>query len=452
MAIHFVCRSVIVGFLFMLLTSGTVHAADMQTLDLATCIQIAMEKDQSLIAAEEGVKKAEAVLMKAKSAYYPQVMASSNYMNLDEAYNLQNFALSVQGMGTLTVNRFDFTDDEMVVSEVGVELPVFTWGRITNMNRLAKRGVNIAKSKRKEIQDKVLNTVVNSYKQVVLAREARGYLLETISEMELFYKTARNDLKKGARNAPEKDVIQIAYDLDDMKTWLPELNKWETLSLEALKISMRIDASTPINIVGDTLDYPDVRLELNEMVSLAMQNRPELRTLDEAVKSAKLQKKMAAVSNLPMIAAFAKKTWTSDDFDANQDSISAYGVGARMHIFDGFKGFAEYKEASYQMVQLQNQLDYFKKQIALQVQQTLTEVNEYYEQLKIREGARKKAIKQVKVVRKGYQYGITTVEDVNDAQVQKRWSDAHWLFKKLEYVKAIAKLNQVVGEEVYPFR
>jgi outer membrane protein TolC len=320
------------------------------------------------------------------------------------------------------------------------------------MNRLAKRGVDIAKSKRKEIHDQVLNTVVNSYKQVVLARESRRYLMDTISEMELFYKTAKNDLKKGARNAPEKDVIQIAYDLDDMKIWLPELNKWETLSLEALKISMGIDAATPINIVGDTLDYPDFRMELDQLVSLAMQNRPELQALDDAVKSAKLQKKMAKVSNLPMFAAFAKKTWTSDDFDANEDSISAYGVGARMHLFDGFKGYAEYKEASYQMVQLQNQLDYFRKQVALQVQQTLIEVNEYYEQLKIREEARKKAIKQVKVVRKGYQYGITTVDDVNDAQVQKRWSDANWLFKKLEYVKAIAKLNQVVGEEVHPFR
>jgi outer membrane protein TolC len=452
MANRQVWSGVIYILLFIMLSSRTLYATDLQSLDLATCIQIAMQKDQSLIAAEEGVKKAKAVLLKAKSAYYPQVMASSNYINLDEPYNLQNFALTVQGMGTLIVDRFDFSDDEMIVSEVGVELPLFTWGRITNMNRLAKRGVDIAKSKRKEIHDQVLNTVVNSYKQVVLARESRRYLMDTISEMELFYKTAKNDLKKGARNAPEKDVIQIAYDLDDMKIWLPELNKWETLSLEALKISMGIDAATPINIVGDTLDYPDFRMELDQLVSLAMQNRPELQALDDAVKSAKLQKKMAKVSNLPMFAAFAKKTWTSDDFDANEDSISAYGVGARMHLFDGFKGYAEYKEASYQMVQLQNQLDYFRKQVALQVQQTLIEVNEYYEQLKIREEARKKAIKQVKVVRKGYQYGITTVDDVNDAQVQKRWSDANWLFKKLEYVKAIAKLNQVVGEEVHPFR
>jgi len=55
-------------------------------------------------------------------------------------------------------------------------------------------------------------------------------------------------------------------------------------------------------------------------------------------------------------------------------------------------------------------------------------------------------------VRQGYPYGMTTVKDVNDSQVQKRWSDAHWLFKKLDYVKAIARLNQVVGQEVYPFR
>jgi len=86
------------------------------------------------------------------------------------------------------------------------------------------------------------------------------------------------------------------------------------------------------------------------------------------------------------------------------------------------------------------------------VQEAYTEVQEAYEQLKIREAARQKAIQQVGVVRQGYQYGITTVKDVNDAQVQKRWADANWLFKKLEYNQAIAKLNQVVGAEVHAFR
>ncbi len=451
-----VLRSFFVGFFIVMITAGMVDAADLQNLDLGTCIKIAMDKDQSLIAAEEGIKKAKAVLMKARSAYYPQVVVSFSYMKLDEPYNLQNFTMKADMGGpslqSFIVQRFDFTDDKMVVTEAGLELPLFTWGRITNMNRLAKRGINIAKTKRQEVHNQVLFSVVTSFKQILLAREARRVLLETISEMELFYKTALKDFKKGARNAPEKDMIQILYDLDDMKTWLPELNKWETLSLEALKISMGIDASMPVNIVGEALEYPVFQKELKEMVALAMKNRPEIRMMEEAVKSAKLQKKMAAVSNLPMFAAFAKKTWTSDDFDPNQNSNSVIGVGAKMHLFDGFKGLAEHREASYQMVQLENQLEYLKKQISLQVRQSVTEVDEFYEQLKIRERAREKAIEQVNVIRKGYQYGITTVDDVNDSQVQKRWSDANWLFKKLEYVKAIAKLNQVVGEEVHLFR
>jgi len=446
-------RKGIIGLIIFIMTAGTGYAVDLQSLDLAACIQAAMEKDQGLIASEAAVKKAKAVLMQARSAYYPQDMVSSSSIKLDEPINLQNFSLPVVGYASpMTVERFDLTDDKMIVTEAGVELPLFTWGRITNMNRLAKLGVNVAESKREDVRNQLLLTVVTSYQQAVLAREARKILLETISEMELFYKTADADFKKGARNAPEKDVIQVQYDLDDMRTWLPELNKWETLSLEALKITMGVDVSATINIVGDKLNYPDFRQDLQAMVDTAMKNRPEIRMLKDAVQSAKLQRKVAAVSNLPMIAAFAKKTWTSDDFDANQDSVSTVGIGARMNLFDGFKGYGEYKEASHHMVELENQYEYLQKQIALQVQQALTEVNEFYEQLKIREEAREKAIRQVKVVRQGYPYGMTTVKDVNDSQVQKRWSDAHWLFKKLDYVKAIARLNQVVGQEVYPFR
>ena len=439
-----------------LILAAAVPARAVQKLDLEACIRIAMERDQSLIAAQKAVRKAEAASMKARSAYFPQVTVQSRYVQLDDPYHLENFTMRAD-MGTgsfvpFTVQRFDFSDDKMVVTEAAVEVPLFTWWRITNMNRLAEEGVRIAEAKRKAVEDQILYDVVTSYKQAVLAREARRILLETISEMELFYKTARKDFKRGARNAPEKDVIQIAYDLDDMKTWLPELNKWENLSLEALKVSMGMDASEPLDIAGETLTYPDLRKDLGDAVARALANRPEIAMLEHAVKSARLQKKMAAVSNLPMIGAFAKTTWTSDDFDPNQDSVTAVGVGATMHLFDGLKGYAEYKEASYQTVALENRLAYLKRRITLQVTQAVTEVNEFYEQLKIREAARKKAIRQVKVVRKGYQYGITTVDDVNDAQVQKRWSDAHWLFKKLDYVKAIANLNRVVGEEIFPLR
>ncbi len=113
-------RRGIIGLIIFIITAGTGYAVDLQNLDLATCIQVAMEKDQGLIASEEAVKKAKAVLMQARSAYYPQIMVNSSYIKLDEPINLQNFTLPVQGFGNMAVDRFDLTDDKMVVTEAGV--------------------------------------------------------------------------------------------------------------------------------------------------------------------------------------------------------------------------------------------------------------------------------------------------------------------------------------------
>jgi outer membrane protein TolC len=349
------------------------------------------------------------------------------------------------------IEKFELSDDQMLIGEAMVEMPIFTWNKISNYRHMAERGIEVQEIKLKALHDRLRFDVVSAYKTAVLAKEARRTLLEVIGEMELFSETANQDFEDGASNAPHKDILQVQYDLNDMKTWLPELDKWETLSIEALKISIGEDRVTPIAIVGDTLEYPQVQFDLDSLVGKALENRAEIRMLEKAMEVSELQKNVAKVSNLPMFGVFGKYTHTEDDFDPNQENTWVVGVGATMALFDGMKSYGMYKEADANRIVLKNQLDQAKKGISLQVQEALTEVNEYYEQLKLRELSRDKAIEQVNVVRQGYQFGITTVDDVNDSQVQKRWADAHYFFKKLEYVTSIAKLNRAVGMDVHLF-
>lgn len=441
------------------------QAADFSRLTLAECLELAGKANNDLMAAQQNIRKAEAVLTQARSAYWPQLKLNAAYVKLNESYRFEDFDMTARSPAlagalgfpastpiTFTIEKFEVSDDKMLMSGASAEMPLFTWLKITNYNRMAERGIDIGKAQLKQAQDQVLRDVVTAYKSAILAREARGYLLETITEMELFYKTAEQDFENGAANAPQKDVIQVQYDLDDMKTWLPELNKWENLSIEGLKVLMALDRDQEVNIVGDLIEYPTLALDLDTLVKQALEARPEPRIVERVMEVYGYKKKVAAVSNLPMLGAFANYARTDDDFDANQDYNWAVGVGATMHLFDGGKSVGEYREADSEQRRFSHLLDQAKKGITFQVQEAFTEVQEYYEQLKIREQAREKAIRQVGVVRQGYQYGITTVDDVNDAQVQKRWADANWLFKKLEYTRAIAKLNQVVGTEIHSFR
>jgi outer membrane protein TolC len=445
--------------------AGPAPAADTGRLTLAECLELAAKGNNDLHAARANIERSQALLTQARSAYWPQVKLNAAYVKLNESYRFENFDMTARSpalatqMGfpadtpfTFTIEKFEVSDDKMLQSGATAEMPLFTWFTITNYNKMANRGIDISKAQLKQAQDQVQRDVVTAYKSAVLAREARGYLLETIQEMELFYKTAEQDFENGAANAPQKDVIQVQYDLDDMRTWLPVLNKWESLSLEALRVLLALDRGQPLDIVGDLLDYPTLALDLDALLRQAQEGRPEPRIVEQAREVYGYKKKVAQVSNLPMLGAFAQYNRTDDDFDANQDYNWAVGVGATMHLFDGGKSVGEYREADAEYRRYSRLLDQARKGISFQVQEAYTEVQEAYEQLKIREAARQKAIQQVGVVRQGYQYGITTVKDVNDAQVQKRWADANWLFKKLEYNQAIAKLNQVVGAEVHAFR
>lgn len=456
--------------LLAVLTVGPAPAADTARLTLAECLELAAKGNNDLHAARANIERSQALLTQARSAYWPQLKLNAAYVKLNESYRFENFdmtarspqlagALGALGLPispsdpiTFTIEKFEVSDDKMLMSGATAEMPLFTWFQITNYNKMANRGIDISKAQFKQAQDQVQRDVVTAYKSAILAREARGYLLETIQEMELFFKTADQDFENGAANAPQKDVIQVQYDLDDMRTWLPALNKWESLSLEALRVLLALDRGQPLGIVGDALDYPTLSLDLDTLLRQAQEGRPEPRIVEQAREVYGHKKKVAQVSNLPMIGAFAQYNRTDDDFDANQDYNWAVGIGATMHLFDGGKSVGEYREADAEYRRFSRLLDQARRGISFQVQEAYTEVQEAHEQLKIREQAREKAIRQVGVVRQGYQYGITTVKDVNDAQVQKRWADANWLFKKLEYNQTIAKLNQAVGTEVHAFR
>jgi OMF family outer membrane factor len=340
------------------------------------------------------------------------------------------------------------SDDQTLNANLQLHIPLFTWGRITNNKKRALLGVDMASSRQQNSRMTALNQVVIAHAQVMLAREARTYLKDTISEMDLFFHTAKADFEAGARNAPEKDVLQIQYDLYDMKTWLQELDKWEAIGLEALKISMGLPPNTELTLRGHKLPVLPFKPEAEKTIQLALNTNPQIKELEKAIEATRLAVKIAKVGNLPMIGAFGSQSWIEDNYDANPDSITAYGIGVEMNIFDGGLARNRAAESKLQCKEMEAKLHGLKRAVQLQITQEILEIQQYYNQLEIRARARKIAEKQVEVVQQGYQYGIATVKDVNDSQVQKRWSDANWLFKKLDYIKAVSRLNQSIGKEL----
>ena len=340
------------------------QAAELNPLTVRDCLDLAVQNNSDVKAAQASIQKAESVLTQAQSGHYPQINLGARYMKLNESVRFENFTMTADAGGgpmAFQIEKFEISDDKMLIGEAMVEMPIFTWNKISNYRHMAEKGVDVEETRLKALHDRLRFDVVSAYKTVVLAKEARRTLLEVIDEMELFSKTANQDFEDGASNAPQKDILQVQYDLNDMKTWLPELDKWESLSLEALKIAIGEDRGTTVEIIGDTLEYPQVQFDLDALVGKALENRAEIRMLEKAIEVSELQKNVAKVSNLPMFGVFGKYTHTADDFEPNQENQWVIGVGATMALFDGLKSVGMYKEADADRIKRKHQLAQARK-------------------------------------------------------------------------------------------
>ncbi len=440
------CRRGVVG-VFVICFTIWGFGVGAETLTLNQCVARALEDGHDVRAALEAVSRAEAAARKVQAGLWPKLHAEAAYVTLDEPVQFTDFTMTVQGQPFL-VDRFAFTDDSMIRSSVGLDVPILTWGYLRNGSRVALNRIDQARLATEDARDALRFEVETAYNQVLIAREASRYLEDTISEMELFAETAQRHFEEGQHNAPEKDVLQVQYDLNDMRLWRGELTKWEVLGLLALKTAMGLPADTEIDIAGNELTVDEIEIDRAEMVARALEHNPGLRTLDVEIENAVLMRKQAHAGNLPMLGAFAKIDWLNDDLTYNQSRNMAFGIGIKWRIFDGLEAASAAKEAQFLARELEQRRLDGRSKMVLGVEKTLRDIEEFHAQVEILARSRDLAIQQVRVVREGYQFGLASVKDVNEAQVQKRWADANWLFKKLEYANAVAALRQLIGGEI----
>jgi len=420
-----------------------------ETLTLDQCVTKALAQGYDLQAAREAVSRSEAAARKVQASMWPKLYAEAAYIELEEAVQFNDFTMTVQGQ-PFVVDQFVFSDDKMVKATVGLDIPLLTWGYLRNGSRVAKNRIKQAEVATEGAADSLRFQVETAYNQVLIAREASVYLEDTIGEMELFADTAQRHFEEGQHNAPEKDIVQVQYDLNEMMLWRSELAKWENLGLLALKTAMGMDASEELDIAGKELRVRKVDINGIQMVETALGHNPGLRQLDLEIENTTFMRKQARAGNLPMIGAFAKVDWLEDDLDYNQDRNSAVGIGIKWRIFDGLEAISAAKEVKFLASELQFRRSDGRSKMELGVKQAVLNVQQFYEQVEILAGSRQLAIEQVRVVREGYQFGLASVKDVNEAQVQKRWADANWLFKKMEYANALSSLRQLIGADVSP--
>ena len=302
------------------------------TYTLNDCLQMALERNPSILKAQKDIERTEGLIITAKSTLYPQV-------SLNGRVEERNDDLFKQGQDPTLQTFRDFWTIQITVSQSlysgGANRQQIAIAKLQHASTLLQFQATIDQVLR-DVKYAAYDVVVNQA-QIDAERQTVDLLTkEEARQKELFDagRTTRfNILRTQVNLGNQRAVLRQAE--DDLVS--ANLNLSRLLNIEWAR---QRSPFTPPFLVHVNLDCPPIgQIQVGDFINLALNRRPELQAAERQIDIADRQIKLDKAAVLPHIYAYA-----ADDSERDQTEVSfnnnvndyAFGLLGTWNVFDGF--------------------------------------------------------------------------------------------------------------------
>lgn len=436
-------RAILTVIMLLLLPLATF--ADNGRVSVREAIDLALERNHLLKAADYERQSAAHEVSASRSRYFPRVFleesaAASNaptrvfMMKLDEGRFSQNdFAPS-------SLNHPDAYHDFRTALSLEMPLLDFTIGKGAGMAGKEEEARSLTlESRRQEIASKV-------YAAFLEIRRAKAYLAAA--------QQALVDAQEHQRLAVVRSEAGVGLRSDELRarTFLAEIEQQNItanneLVLAKLRLSLVTggDAGEPLDIT-DEVDALDVTLDMAELKRLARLERPDLKAMEKGAEKAALGVAMARSAYLPTIYASASYQLNDNTTPFGRDNDS-WSVGAtlRWELFDGMRRRNEVgKTVALEKAAAEYVTDY-RQEVDFQVVEGFLRSQEVAKRLEVARHAVVDADESVRLLEKRFQNSLATMVELLDAQMALNKARANLVEMENQRARAAVTIYRAAG-------
>jgi outer membrane protein TolC len=255
-------------------------------------------------------------------------------------------------------------------------------------------------------------------------------------------------LKKGGIST-NYDVLRVEVQVNEAQSEALQAEDNRILARQRLSLVMGIPDDT--RVLQGELPIPDSSQVIPLEIAVAQASRADLNALQGRVQASYEMESAASAFWVPRVSLGADyMLYNNRNFGMNSsDFDAAYNVGlfVSWSVFDGMSSIARSKEAIYQAVQAEKQLDQLKLQVPYDFnfwkRRCLYSANLY--SAKTSDVA--KAQESVRLSRDGYKAGARTNTEVLDAEFDLFRARAGVVNSQLNYSEALINLELALGKK-----
>ena len=455
---------------FYLLAFLPLSAGAQQTLSLDSCRAMALRNNKQMGVNQLKQEVAANLRKSARTKYLPHISAIGTYqytseevsiLNNEQKSSLSNLGTNAmtkvgtmaaqmgypldalaqqmpqlaQGLGTATdllnnggqkiVDALRTDTRNIFAGTIMVTQPIYLGGSITALNRIADLNEQMTKNSSDAQRQAILYSTDQTYWQVVSLKHKQRLAQSYLDLIKKFDSDVQKMIEEGV--ATKSDGLSVSVKVNEAEMTLQKVNDGLELSKMLLCQMVGLPMDEAITLADE--DSEDLGLTGSETpvspistrVSAAIENRPELKMLENTVDISKQATNVLKAGNLPLVALTGGYVVSNpnmlDGFEKKFGGFWNVGVLVRVPLWNW--GDVAYKvRASKGVTAIANlELQEIREKIELQVNQNSLKVDEANKRLMLAQTGIKKGVIAPTVVMEAQTAWLQAQSQLIDAQI-----------------------------------
>ncbi|MCJ7442678.1 MAG: efflux RND transporter permease subunit [Thermoanaerobaculaceae bacterium] len=409
-----------------------------RVLTLEEALAIATEKNLDIKKAEQFLTWLQARYVEERAAAFPQLgfnaNASRNYND-----SQQDFFRDVPpDFRALIAFQQDVTSSEVTLSQT-----VFTWGQVGAAIRGAKWAMASGNDRLRRFQQAVRRDVSAAFYDVLLAKELSVIAVQNLEQKQSHLEEARRKATIGT--STDYDVLAAEVAVANARPAVIRTDNLVRTARERLRFLLAEQAE--VDATGTLAAQVAPPPSYEDVLGDALRHRPELAEIEHNRQIGLELVKIYGADDKPRVDLRAAYGFQNIDILDQSSKGKAWNAGLYLSFpfFDGLKTPARVAQAKSDVETIRLNEAQLRDSVTLEVRTAVDAAVEAGEIVRALSGTVSQAERLLAMAEKGFEYGVKTNLDVQDAQLNVVQSKGNLALAERDYHVALVNLKWVAG-------
>lgn len=397
-----------------------------ESLNLERCIEIALKKQPNIVAAQNTANAIQFRIGEAQANYYPQLSGTGGYSRISPTGQT----------ASTTGGAFDQYTAGFALSQ-----NIYDFGRTSSQVKISNLNYSSSLS---DLENTTVQTTFNvkqTYFGVLHAGRNREVAIETVKQNELHLEQAKGFYKVGTK--PKYDVTTAEVNLSNAKLNLIKAENALRIAFVNLNNAMGVP-DAPEYAIEDILSFQKYEITLDDALTRAFQNRPDLQSVIVKRQSAEVSIDFAKSNYYPFLTGNASYRWAGESLDSLDHGWTVGGT-VTFPIFSGFLTKNQVAELKANLNVLKANEESLRQIIILDVQQAYLNLKAAGDAIPTAELTVRQAQENLDIANGRYAAGVGSPIEVTDAEVSLTNAKTSYNQALYDYKVSLASLEKAIG-------